>query len=113
MKSNVLPCFALFTFVFATACDPLIERSGVVLDQKTRKPLAGVQIEVYLGHLQGDSLHVPVFTDSTGWFRIFEKRPASRDFLVHKEGYTGFTTRLNQPGDTILLEAVVADSTSK
>lgn len=106
MKISAKYVVAVFLsiIVMYQSCEQKRERSGIVLDADTKRPIGNVSIEIYMSAQKKDSLQVKVFTDSKGYFRITEKRPADLLFIVHKEGYIGFVCDLSKSNDTILLQ---------
>lgn len=94
----------LALILLTTGCTSRTERSGVVVDQRTRQPLPGVSVAVYLGHITHDTLQLQVVTDSSGYFFIPEKRSSDQLFALSLEGYIGYVSTLPTAGDTLLLE---------
>jgi len=90
--------------VLASGCNTISERSGVVLDRETEKPIEGVSVEIHLGHLKNNELKNEVVTNKNGEFEIKEERGADVLFSFVKEGYIVFTTTITEPGQEILLE---------
>ena len=107
MKTRLLSCaycLILSVFLILVGCDNRIERSGFVIDETTKEPIEGVTIEVYLKAQKGDSLTEKIFTDSTGYFHISEKRDKDVLFEINKRGYISQIHSLSIANDTIRLE---------
>ncbi len=84
-----------------------IERSGVVIDKETGKPLEGVPIERHSGYMDDKlALNPKVVTDKNGHFSIKQKISKNALFVFSLEGYYGYTSSLQKQGDTIKLERV-------
>lgn len=84
-----------------------IERSGVVIDKETGKPLEGVPIELHSGYINDKLILNPkVVTDKDGHFSIKQKISKNALFVFSLEGYYGYTSSLQKQGDTIKLERV-------
>lgn len=81
------------------------ERSGVVIDQETGEPLAGVRIEYYRAFTDDKlALNPKVVTDKNGYFHIRQKINENTLFSLDLEGYYSYVSELSKQGDTIKLE---------
>ncbi|MEZ4932819.1 MAG: hypothetical protein R2788_11955 [Saprospiraceae bacterium] len=102
----VFPFFpiSIFLVLIIAGCDHDIERSGVVVDSQTQEPIPGVSVDIYLKDQSGDSLMTKVYTDANGYFHVGEKHSEGKFFLLYKEGYIGFVSKLSVANDTISLE---------
>lgn len=103
MNYTVRFLFITLSF-FLFSCSEKTNRQGIVIDKLTRIPIPNVQVDVYLGHLNGDSLKTKIFTDSSGYFFIPEKRNSNQLFFLEKENFISFVSKLSTDADTIELE---------
>ena len=104
-SSKISPLWlVVFTLFALVSCNNPIERSGIIIDRETFKPLQNVSIDIYMKTQKRDSLKEKVFTDSNGHFFIREKRNKDQLFLVQKDGYISYTNSLSIGNDTIKLE---------
>lgn len=87
------------------------ERSGVVIDKETSKPLEGVKIENYRAFSNRElALNPEVTTDKNGYFHIKQKINENTLFSLDLDGYYGFVNKLPKQGDTIRLEKIKSDA---
>lgn len=85
-----------------SACSCKTEASGVVLDAKTLQPLAGVQIELELATVHGDTLEQPVFTNAAGKYELVHFYCKNHSLVFIKDNYVAYTVSA-QLKDTIYL----------
>jgi|GEM_PF-5009552 len=87
------------------------ERSGVVIDKETGKPLEGVRIENYRAFSNSEfALNPAITTDKNGYFHIKQKINENTQFSLDLESYIGYVSELSKQGDTIKLEKTKSDS---
>jgi len=98
--------FLGFLFV-VSACKHAEPKRGVIVDDSTQLPVAGVRIELYLKDVKGDSLSKKIYSDENGRFEIQENLPADQTFVLEKDGYISFVSGFSSQYDTIRLEREV------
>jgi hypothetical protein len=99
-RLNILSfLLSLIVGISMLSCQSKFERSGVVVDDITGEPVAGVTVEIYMKNQVKDSLQSKVSSRKDGTFRISEKRPKDQLFLLEKSGYISHVSSL--PDDTI------------
>ncbi len=88
-----------------------IERSGVVIDKETGKPLEGVRIENYRAFSNSEfALNPAITTDKNGYFHSKQQINENTQFSLDLEGYIGYVSKLPKQGDTIRLEKIKSDA---
>lgn len=97
MRILIIPLIVLLA-----ACTCKHEGHGYVYDEKTKQPIMGARIEVYLSSVHGDTLFPPVYTDTQGHFQY--AHTFCHDFFqVQKDSFISYTT-LDKQGDTLWME---------
>lgn len=97
---NILPILlSLIVGTTVVSCKSASERTGVIVDDTTGEPVAGVTVEIYMKDQVKDSLQSKVSSRKDGTFRVSEKRPKDQLFILEKGGYISHVSSL--PDDTI------------